>query len=191
MSNAAIPSWNSQGVLSPINQSTPTMMDRSPYIVQLTDIIMHFGISPQRLSILTGFLDYRSTLHDAGLINGFQWVNGSFMENIETIENRKPNDIDIVTFFHLPNSMTQESFVDQYPDLFKHELNKQKYHVDSYFVHLNGEFPEFLVDQSTYWYSMWSHRRNEQWKGYLQIDLAPTDDPTAKANIDNMTSQGE
>ncbi len=191
MSNAAIPCWNSQGVIPPINPSTPTMMDRSPYIVQLTDIVMHFGISSQRLSILASFLDYRSTLHNAGLINGFQWVNGSFLENIETIDQRSPNDIDIVTFFYLPDGITQISFVSQLPDIFRHDFTKQKYHVDSYFVPLNSGSPETLVELSTYWYSMWSHRRNEQWKGYLQIDLAPTDDPTAKANLDNMTSQGE
>jgi hypothetical protein len=40
---------------------------------------------------------------------------------------------------------------------------------------------ERLVAQSSYWYSMWSHRRNQAWKGFLQIDLAPSQDVEALA----------
>lgn len=43
---------------------------------------------------------------------------------------------------------------------------------------------------SAYWYSLWSHRRNGQWKGYLQIDLLPTDDATASAELREVTGEG-
>ena len=55
---------------------------------------------------------------------------------------------------------------------------------------LNGDEPEPLVRQSTYWYSLWSHRRNGQWKGFLQIDLSPADDLIAEANLGKMLNKG-
>ncbi|WP_426763559.1 DUF6932 family protein [Hafnia paralvei] len=33
-----------------------------------------------------------------GLAEGFQWVDGSFTENVELIERRTPNDVDVVIF---------------------------------------------------------------------------------------------
>jgi hypothetical protein len=39
--------------------------------------------------------------------------------------------------------------------------------------------PENLVQQTSYWYSVWAHRRNHQWKGFLEIDLSPTLDSDA------------
>ena len=190
MINVAIPHWNPQGVLPPINPATPASADRSPYTVSLTDLVLRFGTSLNRQTILTGFLSFRSALHAAGLLDGFQWVNGSFLEDIEITEARDPADIDIVTFFHLPVGATQESLARASPRLFDPVHTKNDYHVDAYFVQLNGDAPEPLVRQSAYWYSMWSHRRSGQWKGYLQIDLSLTDDTVAKANLDKSTNQG-
>ncbi|WP_407681941.1 hypothetical protein [Pseudomonas hamedanensis] len=39
---------------------------------------------------------------------------------------------------------------------------------------------ESLVAMTTYWYSMWSHRRTGQWKGFLRVDLSPVQDEAAK-----------
>lgn len=189
MSNVSIPNWNPQGVLPPNNPVTPASTDRSPYTVSLTDLILHFVTSPERQIIFTGFLEFRSALHDAGLVDGFQWVNGSFVENIETTEERKPADIDIVTFFHLPTGKTQKGLASALPRLFSPVYTREDYHVDAYFVRLNGDAPEPLVRQTAYWYSVWSHRRNGEWKGYLQIDLSSTDDPEAKDNLDKTTNQ--
>ena len=190
MSNVGIPNWNSQGVLPPINPVTPTSTERSPYTVSLTDLVLRFGTSPERQEIFTGFLKFRSILHSTGIVDGFQWVNGSFLEDIEITEKRKPADIDIVTFFYLPDGETQESLVNASPHLFNPGDTEQNYHVDAYLVQLNADAPEQLVEQAAYWYSMWSHRRNGLWKGYLQIDLSLTDDVVADANLDKMANQG-
>lgn len=190
MSNVAIPDWSSQGVLPPTNPNSPTSTDRSPYLVSLTDIVLRFGTSPERKSMLAGFLAFRSALHVVGLTQGFQWVDGSFLENVEMIESRAPRDLDVVTFFYVPSGQTQLNLVQASPCLFDPVHTKVDYNVDAYFVQLNNEAPESLVGLSAYWYSMWSHRRNEQWKGYLQIDLSPTDDQVAKANLDKQTNQG-
>ena len=66
---------------------------------------------------------------------------------------------------------------------------KADYHVDACFVQLSTTAPELLVAQSTYWNSLWSHRRNGQWKGYLRVDLAPADEQAARANIGLMLNE--
>ena len=190
MSPVAIPNWNPQGVLPPINPANPTSVDRSPYSVTLTDLVLHFGTTLCRQTILSGLLAFRSALHSAGLTQGFQWVNGSFLENIEIIESRDPVDVDVVTFFHLPASQTQQGLLNAHPRLFNPADTKADHHVDAHFVQLNGGTPAPLVGQSTYWYSLWSHRRNGQWKGYLQINLSPTDDTVAEANLSKISNQG-
>ncbi|MBF0464565.1 MAG: hypothetical protein HQK88_00265 [Nitrospirae bacterium] len=185
-----IPDWNHQGVLPPINVNNPTSVDRSPYLVSITDIVLRFGTTTQRKGILSGLLTFRANLYSAGLIEGFQWIDGSFLENIEIIEGRSPIDIDVVTFFHLPSGKTQQDILSAHPRLFNPVHTKADHHVDAYFVHLDSNKLELLVQHFTYWYSMWSHRRNNQWKGYLQVDLSQIDDSTAKANLDEMKDQG-
>ena len=34
-----------------------------------------------------------------GIGSGFQWLDGSFLENVEMTEKRDPGDLDLVTFF--------------------------------------------------------------------------------------------
>lgn len=92
MTTVRIPDWNSQGVLPPNDPIDPTAAERSPYAVSLTDFVLHFGTTEKRQTILEGLLGFRAILHAAGLGNGFQWVDGSFLEEIEKIENHAPAD---------------------------------------------------------------------------------------------------
>ena len=69
--------------------------DRSPYRVSLAEFATMFGTSPQRLRLLSAFLEYCAELHNIGLVRGFQWVNGSFVENAEIRRGLPPNDIDL------------------------------------------------------------------------------------------------
>jgi len=87
----SIPSWTTSDVLPPINPASPASADRSPYEVSLTDLILHFNTSPERQAILTGLLDFRQALHAIGIVNGFQWLDGSFLENVEATEKRTPS----------------------------------------------------------------------------------------------------
>lgn len=190
MTTVAIPDWNAQGVIPPLHSDDPTSAERSPYRVSLTDLVLRFGTSAERQTILNGLLRFRSTLHQAGLDNGFQWVDGSFLEHIEQIEHRNPGDIDVVTFYHLPDGQTQESLVQAHRELFNPRQTKVDFRVDGYFVHLLPASPETLIQKATYWYSLWSHRRDSLWKGYVQVDLAPADDAAAKASLDAMTQEG-
>ena len=186
---AAIPRWTAQGVLPPVDTEEPTSSNRSPYLVSLVDLVLRFGTTEPRRRIVTGLLGFRAALHGLGLVDGFQWIDGSFLENVEVIEERDPQDVDLVTFFHTPEGQNQEALLQVSPRLFDPRATKEDYCVDAYFVQLNGSVPEALVAQSTYWNSLWSHRRNGNWKGYLRVELAPTDDPAARANLDLMSNE--
>ena len=183
MSVMAIPNWSASGVLPPISPAAPASTDRSPYEASLTDLILHFNTSAERQTILTGLLDFRAALHGLGLVQGFQWLDGSFLENVEVTESRAPRDIDVVNFFRLPNGQTQSSLLQMNQSLFIPQETKARYHVDAYFVQLDAAAPEPLVGSATYWYGMWSHRRSGEWKGFLRIDLSPGDDQAARANL--------
>jgi hypothetical protein len=191
MSLVAIPAWNAEGVLPPINAAQPVSPERSPYAVSLTDFVLRFGQMEERCKVLDGFLRYREALHAAGLTRGFQWLDGSFLEHVEAIESRAPNDIDVVTYYRLPAGKSQKDLTAQSPELFLAPRGalKSTYHVDAYTVHL-GMMPERLAQQSAYWYSVWSHRRNQVWKGFVQIDLGPAQDAAAATTLASLRSQG-
>jgi len=186
----AIPLWNADGVLPPCDMDDPISDYRSPYSVSLTDCILRFGTTQARRAILDGFMEFRSALHSVSLTKGFQWIDGSFLENVEEIEKRDPHDIDLVTFYCLPDGITEVDLVAKAPHLFNPEKTKEDFHVDAYFVRLNTEDPELLVDQVAYWYSIWSHRRGGLWKGFLQIDLSSNGDQIAATNLEEMIREG-
>ncbi len=176
MPTASIPYWNACGVFPPIDASAPTSPERSPYSVSLIDIVMRFSTTTERRSVLTGFLNYRAALHGFGLTEGFQWLDGSFFEDIEAIEQRAPHDMDVVSFYDTPDNFT---ITDEQAQLFDQAAAKVRFRVDAYVVELNKVTPRELVFWSAYWYSMWSHRRNQVWKGFLKVELAPTEDAQA------------
>ena len=74
-----IPDWDSSGVIPANIYGKPA----SPYGVSLSDMVARFGGTESRQRLLTGLLDFRAELHNAGLVRGFQWIDGSFMENVE------------------------------------------------------------------------------------------------------------
>jgi hypothetical protein len=190
VNKVAIPAWTADGVLPPINAAQPTSVERSPYIVSLTDYVLRFSDTTERRAVLSGFLNHRAALHKVGLVEGFQWLNGSFLEQVELLEGRPPNDLDVVTFYRLPEGKTQRDILDADPSLFDHDQLKTHYRVDAYFADL-GTQAEQLTRRSVYWYSMWSHRRNRVWKGFVQVDLAPTEDASALATLATAGSQGD
>ena len=62
----------------------------------------------------------------------------------------------------------------------KMDINvKQMYRVDSNWQILGEPMEASSVRWISYWYSMWSHRRDGLWKGFVQVDLDSTQDPAA------------
>lgn len=184
---APIPAWTATGVLPPLDTSNPTSPVRAPYPVSLHDLVVRFGTSPARRMILDGYLRHRAALHALGYRAGFQWLDGSFMEDVETLEGRPPRDMDVVTFMHEP--VTVELLPDD-EDALDHGRAKERFHVDSYLVELDALPPRQLAQWSAYWYSLWAHRRSMAWKGFLQVELAPDEDALARAWLDQNAATG-
>lgn len=172
----AIPSWDHRGVLPPFSDEPTGATGRSPYPAELTDLIQRFGTSPERRRILQGLLDYRSALHGIGITSGFQWVDGSFAEYVEGLEERPPNDVDVVTFFEIPPGETQQTLAQNHGDLFQPPQVKQRFRVDGYPVPWDGGRCLAMLERAVYWYSLWSHRRDLSWKGFVQIPLVSVEE---------------
>ncbi len=189
MTNVAIPAWTALGLLPPIDPSQPTSTERSPYPVSLKDVVMRFSTSPERKAIMKGFLGYRAALHGLGYTSGFQWLDGSFMEEVEVIEKRAPHDIDVVTFVHDPVDEGRTPTDEEISGLIS-PSSKTAFKVDSYIFDINQLPPREITALSAYWYSMWAHRRNQTWKGFLQIELEPAEDAEAVAWLAHEDTKG-
>ena len=167
----------------------PTSYNRSPYRVSLVEVMERFGSSEARRGLLSGLLDFRAELHQAGLTEGFQWIDGSFVEDLERTRQDFPipRDIDVVTFFYVSEGQTDENVYRASPGVFDNARIKETHKIDSYLVSLRQADPEIIVDLAAYWYSLWSHTRAEKWKGYLQISLAPDEDEAARNELNRMS----
>jgi hypothetical protein len=144
-----------------------------------------FGGSNERVSILDGWIRHRAQLRSLGF-QGFQWLNGSFLEN------KEPRDLDVVTFLSRPVRVTVEqlsALLQANLALFDRVQLKQSYLLDAFFVDLNGS-PETIVNVSRYYFGLFSHRREDElWKGMLQVSLDnPADDGAARAALGTATS---
>jgi hypothetical protein len=175
-----IPDFTLSGVLPPFLGTTPTVRAAmSPYETTLTRIAQKLCGSDQRREIFRGLLRYRRELSNIGVVGGLQWLSGSFMEDIETLEKRHPNDVDVVTFVHRPVAVADDAawqgFIQANIALFVPPFVKPTFRCDPYFVEL-GTAPENVVNQARYWFGLFSHRRGGLWKGLLQIPLAVTQD---------------
>ena len=180
----SIPEWEPNGLLPPVPKSNPLSRERSPYLASLVEIVDRFGGTTERRRLLTGLMDYRARLHAAGLVRGFQWIDGSFVEDIEWVEGRAPRDIDVVNFFYLPEGRDEETLHQAYPALFDAEAVKRRHAVDAYQAPLRPEKGEDIVDDCTYWGGVWSHKRYTwEWKGYVRVGLSPDGDEAARRRL--------
>ncbi|HXF46829.1 MAG TPA: hypothetical protein VNK91_12000 [Burkholderiaceae bacterium] len=186
-----IPKLTTSGALPPFVGDTPTdEAQMAPYAVAFSELANRFGTTPQRWSLLNGLARYRAALRKAGIIAGFQWIDGSFLEDAEALRGRPPADIDLVTFAILPPAMTPRAFVAAYSALLDHHAAKAAYGCDAYFVDLGlgARRPELLVAQTRYWFGLFSHQRaSGLWKGMLQVDLYSDDEQV----IGQPTAEGD
>ena len=177
---AGIPNWSPEGILPPIDAANPTSSNRAPYRTNGSELVVRFSTTTARHRILRGLFSFRAELREQGIGKGFQWLNGSFMEDVEAIQDRDPGDMDIVTFFYLPEGISQAKLAHDAPPLFDRPRLRKEFSLDAYFHVLPGG-PEDLVDRSAYWYSVWAHQRETMaWKGFVQLDLSMPDDEAVR-----------
>jgi hypothetical protein len=148
----------------------------SPYRVTLADIVDRFATSPLRIEILTGLLRYRQALREVGISAGFQWIDGSFVEDVEARRGRPPADIDVVTFVAEAQSDIANALVRGKHVLADRTHIKTRFKCDAFFVTL-GSKATSLVSLTRYWFGLFSHQRDSKiWKGILEAPLDTLDD---------------
>ncbi|MDF9430274.1 hypothetical protein EM868_10755 [Cupriavidus gilardii] len=175
-----IPAFTPSGVLPPFVGDSPARRgSMSPYLVGIEDVARRFATSPARQAIFCGLLAYRKALRDIGFQQGFQWLDGSFVEDVERARMRPPGDIDIVTFVQRPKEARGDAewnaFQHEHLDLLIPTKVKARYHCEAFLMDLHSP-GSLLVDDTRYWFGLFSHQRSSyHWKGMLQVDLVDND----------------
>ena len=162
------------------------MASMAPYASTTLELANTFCSSDKRKTLFRGLLQYREALLAAGITDGFQWINGSFVEDVESTRGSPPNDIDVVTFAYRPVGASHDSawatFVHGNLNLFDLPQIKSNYFCDGFYVDLHLP-PSFIVHAARFWFGLFSHQRDHYlWKGLLQIPLG-TDDSSALAAV--------
>lgn len=172
-----IPAHSQSGVLPPfIPGALPSDEGAmAPYKSSLVEVVARFAISPERVKILRGLIEYRELLKARGITHGVQWIDGSFVEQVEINLGRAPNDIDVVTYCYRPQEHFDNErwgqFISINADLIDAPSIKSKYCCDAYLVDLQTH-PMFLMQQTQYWFGLFSHQRETYlWKGLIEIPL--------------------
>ena len=181
-----IPDWDHRGLLPPLLGEPTAAASSPPFPVRLIEVAPRYAYSSERRRLFLGFLDFRHALYDAGLINGFQLVDGSYVENTIQRREREPADIDVVTFFKTPQGRSQSELLISFPDLFDSRSTKERFGVDAYFVGLDNEDQFYLTKAIAFWNNLWHHTREGERKGYLAIDLSNAEDAEARAIVGQL-----
>ena len=132
------PQWDRNRLIPPIRPDTPEEggtqpFSRSPYEATLEEFVERFIINHDRAVLIQDSWTIGPALHHEGITRGFQWVNGSFVENVEEWQENAhtPNDIDVITYYYPPG--TQNPNV---APLFWPPETKQRFHIDARGVQL-------------------------------------------------------
>ena len=163
------PAFSIDGVLPPYcgaNGPGGAAEDMSPYAVTAMEVVSRLAFSEGRKTILRGWLRHRADLRAAGFQRGFQWLDGSF------VEDKEPKDLDVVSFLFRPHGIqTPDQLIVLIKNnivLFDRPSAKAKFNLDVFSIDLNGS-PEALINATRYYLGLFSHRRGDDlWKGMLQ-----------------------
>ena len=179
----AIPGFTIDGIIPPFTGmgpgDDPSLM--SPYEADALEVVLRLGTSEKRREILAKWLDHRTALREIGFETGFQWLDGSFLEE------KEPNDLDIVSFVNRPSNLDTEeeltSFWNSHLELLDRSHVKADFLLDAFFLDLSGS-PEVLIALSRYYLQLFSHQRESYlWKGMIQVPLADANDSAAREQL--------
>lgn len=172
-----IPAFNPHGLIPPLRPGEAGhTLDRAPYATDVLAFCQRFGGSPERRAILGGLLDLRAALAAEGIQEGFQWLDGSFTEDVESLRGRPPADLDAVTFARLGDAAAQRELLRRAPALFLSAQCKARYGVDHYVLGIDYPLDQTMGHRVAYWYSMWAHQRDtHHWKGFVSVALRSND----------------
>lgn len=172
----SIPDFTLEGVLPPFRGDNPggpgSLM--SPFQATPSEVVERFGRSDGRTEILARWLEHRKALARAGISEGFQWLDGSF------VEDKEPNDLDVVLFLRRPSEVGAREFLEKNIDILERGRVKRDFRLDLLLVDLGGT-ARGLVDATRYYLQLFSHQRDTFiWKGIVHVPLyAPAEDTLA------------
>ena len=166
-----LPAFDERGLLPAIvfsDTEAGKIKRLAPYPTDWQHLVERFGWTDQRKALLGSLAVYRKGLIDSGLHIHFQLLGGSFTEATDT-----PNDIDCVTFAHLPASAStdagMEALVKSNPTLFLKTLAKPHYKIDGAFV-FTPNHPTRMVSLAYYWFTLFSYVKGSgQHKGTVAL----------------------
>lgn len=188
-----VPSFDLRGLLPPFLGVDATTSDRSPYWATMPELVRAFGTTSHRRQLLRKLIAYRTLLAQDGYVHGVQFIDGSFVENVEIVASRNPSDIDVFSILNAPQKYldgqsTWASLGLSFwrDEITNRELNKQRFCLDTYAV-LFDELqsnPIHLISQIIYWYGLFSHQRDTfAWKGFAGLALDPDADQVALSEL--------
>jgi hypothetical protein len=187
-----IPAYDAGGVLPPFLGALPgSMATQTPYRASIEELVHRFGVTDLRNRYLRGLLELRAKLRSLGVTSGFQWIDGSFVEDKEA-RGLEPGDIDIVTVFNRPagfnDSLLWQAYVMPHASLFNPAYCKTAFNCEAFYIDL-GNSGQAVAQQSAFWFGLFSHQRSTyRWKGIVEVNLGP--DPIDQAASNELTRRG-
>jgi hypothetical protein len=180
-----------RGLLPPFVGVDATTQDRSPYPATMAEVVTQLGTTPQRRQLLRNLIAYRALLASDGYQSGIQFIDGSFVENIEGAANRSPSDIDVFSILNAPQKYASDmtawarSGINFWQtEIADRDKNKQRFSLDTYALLYEELTPIRLIQGVIYWYGLFSHQRDTfAWKGFLALMLDPAGDQAALASL--------
>ena len=110
------------------------------------------------------------------MTQGYQWLDGSFLEDVEARENRPPNDLDLLTLYWGYDLKFQKLLRREFPEFSDPSLSKKNFQLDHFPIDI-GISPDLTVENIRYWIQLFGHNRDNIWKGMIRVDLdTPEDD---------------
>jgi hypothetical protein len=183
-----LPLFDHNHVLPPHLGDPSTREHLSPYQCNIVDFVKRFSNTAHRIELLKKYLEFRNRMNCLNITGGFQWIDGSFTENIEASQKRPPNDIDIVTFYGGLSIEEQDGINTDFAEFFDPVLSKSNFSLDHYAVDIAFS-PISTVENTRYWLQLFTHNRSGVWKGIVQIpNYSPDLDLEASEYLKNITT---
>lgn len=183
-----IPSFDHNGVIPPyLGNPANGSNFVSPYPTDSLELCQRFATSKDRIAILKKFMAFREEMRNFG-ISGFQYLDGSFLEDIEnSTENRPPNDLDLLTFFMPLTRDQQIEIMKSFKDFGDRTLCKTNYSLDHMLISL-GMHPIQIVEFTRYFIQLFTHNRANVWKGMLKLEVGTLSEDDAANSFLNSLS---
>ena len=174
------------GVLPPHNGSrnggTVSQADLSPFRATTLELCQKFGTTPERRNILRGYLQMRARLSDLQVVDGFQWVDGHFLEDYEKRTRKSPEHIRVVTFCRTSPLIADPNYARLFEPLKTISATRAAFNVDHNLIPLTWPAQD-IIEATRFYSAMLSHSDNGVWKGYVRINLNTPQDDTAAQEL--------